>query len=250
MKKLLGVLTFSLVVTATVQSGSVFAAVTPTMNAKPTATNAPEDSEDSAVQQIKEKIEDKVEQINKSSKQAVSGILNAFNDDVMDVKDAGEKSIKISIDDTVTKYYLSSATKTQEIKRTDIKKGDNLVVFGPIIENQMSANKVFKQTPIQVVQGEITNVDSEDYFIDVVTHNKDELTINIETSTSQIIMDPKKLTTTKAGFSKYKVGDKVHIAYSQSDEELNAVRVLIIPQEYFSVPTPDPREDADTDLDS
>lgn len=192
---------------------------------------------DDTIKTIKEKIENKVEEINKTSKKVVAGILDKIEDDSLELTNEDGKGFKVSTDDTITKFFLSTVKKTQAIKRDDLEKGDKLIIFGPIIEDQISANKIFKQTPYITAQGEITNLDKDNFSIDMVTSDKEEVSLDIEESTTQRIMDTKKLTFAKAGFSKYKVGDRIHVVYVKPVKEgakASVVRTLIIPQEFFT----------------
>jgi len=199
---------------------------------------------DDTLKSIKEKIENKVDEINKSGKKVLSGILTKISNDILEIDGPDGKSLKVSTDSTVTKYFSSTTKKTEEIDKTDLEKGDLLVVFGPIIEDQISANKIISQSNYVTAQGEITSVDKDNLTIDIVTSDKEEVSLDIETATLQQIMDTKTYKISKGGFSKFKVGDKIHAVYIKpvkTSDKATTIRTLIIPQEFFSVtlsPTP------------
>ncbi len=202
---------------------------------KPTA--AEKKPIDDTIQLIKDKIEDKVEQINKSSKKVIAGNLEKVEDDTLELVQSDGKNFKVSIDSTITEFFSVVAGKTSELEKSDLEKGDHVIVFGPIIEDQISANKILRQTQYLNAQGEITSVDKDNFTLDIVTNDKEELTLDIEDKSTQRLMDAKALTLAKAGFSKYKVGDKIHVVYTKPAKEganVSALRVLIIPQEFFS----------------
>ena len=221
----------------------VNAAPPPSLKATVTPKDQAAKPIDDTIKTIKEKIENKVEEINKSSKKVVTGTFDKISDGVIELTDENGKNFKVSTDDTVTTFFSASIKKAQEIKSDDLKKGDRLVVFGPVIEDQISANKVLKQTHYITVEGEITSVDKDNFAIDMVTGDKEELSLDIEQSTTQRIMDTKDRTFSKAGFSKYKVGDRIHAVYNKPVKEgdnATAIRTLIVPQEFFAEATIEP----------
>jgi hypothetical protein len=239
-RKLLYFLLFGLLFThpelsfAQTTTPKVTAKVTP--KATPTTESKPLDD---TLKTIKEKIEDKVDEINKSSKKVVSGILQKIDDDVIELQQDGTTIYKVSIDDTVTKFFTATPKKIVAAEKNDLEKGDLLTVFGPIIEDQISANKVIQQAHYITVQGEITNVDKDNLSIDIVTHEKEEVSLDIETATLQQIMDTKSFEVVKGGFSKYKIGDKIHAVYikpAKEKDKATTIRTLIIPQEFFASP--------------
>ncbi len=207
---------------------------------------------DDTLKIIKEKIEDKVDEINKSSKKVISGVLNKIEDDTLEIQQTDGKIFKVNIDETVSKFFTASTKSLTDAEKTDLEKGDMLIVLGPLIEDQISANKIISQPDYMTVQGEITNVDADNFIVDIVTSNKDEVSLDVEKGTTQQIMDTKTLELSKAGFSKYKIGDKIHAVYikpSKEGEKATTIRTLIIPQEYFAeaatptkAATPTPKE--------
>ncbi len=215
--------------------------VAPTQKVTPTPKEEEAEKKpiDDTLKIIKEKIEDKVDEINKSSKKVIVGILNKIEDDTLELTQDNGKTFKVNIDTTVTKFFSTTLKATEEIEKTDLDKNDLIIVFGPIIEDQISANKVITQSNYITAQGEITNVDKDNFTIDIVTSDKEEVSLDIEQSTTQQIMDVKTFKLTKAGFSKYKVGDRIHAVYvkpAKDGDKATTVRVLILPQEFFAAP--------------
>ncbi|KXK11740.1 MAG: hypothetical protein UZ22_OP11002000301 [Microgenomates bacterium OLB23] len=194
---------------------------------------------DDTLQIIKDKIEEKVDQINQTSKKVVSGTLNKLEDDILELQEPSGKTFKVSIDDTVTKFFTATTKKLSPAEKTDLEKGNTLIIFGPIIEDQISANKVIQQAIYLTVQGEVTNVETDTFTVDIVTSDKEELSLNVEDAVSQQLMSTKTLDLSKATISKYKIGDKVHVVYikpAKDTDKAQVVRSLIIPQEYFAAP--------------
>lgn len=81
-------------------------------------------------------------------------------------------------------------------------------------------------------------MDSTANTIRVVTLDRADLILDIETTTTLQIMDSKTLELGKLGFSKIKIGDTVHFAYKRSetpnkDKKYTAGKIVLIPQEFF-----------------
>lgn len=208
-------------------------------NAEPTPTEAESQNLDDTIKSLKEKIEDKVEEINKSSKSIIKGIVGSISDQTIELNVGNSASYTVALDDTISSYYSASLEGRETIEATDIEEGDYLLITGPVIEDQVSANTIYRQTRYDVFHGQITALDSGAFTIDVVTQEKDEYTLDIEDDTTQLIMNSKTLALEKAGFSKFKVGDNIHFVAEISDEDatrITAIRTLIIPQEYFVDP--------------
>lgn len=257
----LALYTLLIAVFATSASSNVFAQ-TPTK--APLATTAPEDSEitpspkpdsqtESTLKSLKEKIENTVDEINKKTKKIIKGTITSIKGSTLTVKASDEKDYQVSIDDTITKMYLSSSDGQEELEQSDLKDGDYILVTGPIIENQVSANLLYQQVQYLVLQGQITAVDKEAFTVSIVTQAKDQYTLDIETHTQQFLLNSKDLTLAKAGFSKYQVGDTVHAVIVKPEgnsEKADALRIVIIPQEIFTSETLSPSKPADKDVEA
>lgn len=205
-----------------------------------TPTEKPESEADSTLKSLKEKIESKVEEINKKTKKIIKGTITSIEGSVITMKTPDEKDFQVSLDDTITKVYLSSVDGQEEMEQSDLKTGDYILATGPVIENQVSANILYKQTPYLLVQGQITAVDKEAFTVGIVTQAKDQYTLDIEKFTAQSLLNTKDLSVTKAGFSKYQVGDTIHAVILKpkgTSDKVSAIRILIIPQEFFTSET-------------
>lgn len=239
------ILSATLAVVLTFHSSSLVYAQTvtpePTAQEKAvTPTEKPESATDSTLKSLKEKIESKVEEINKKTKKIIKGTITSIKGSTITLKTPENKDFTLSIDDTITKIYLSSFDDLEELEQSDIQTGDYILATGPVIEDQVSANIVYKQTPYLLVQGQITAVDKEAFTVDIITQAKDQYTLDIEKYTTQSLLNTKDLSVTKAGFSKYQVGDTIHAVILKpkgTSEKASAVRILIIPQEFFTSET-------------
>jgi len=86
--------------------------------------------------------------------------------------------------------------------------------------------------------GRVTEIDSVNYTLKLMTPEKENYNLDIESSTKQSILNIKTLDVEKSGFSKIKEGDMIHFvvkktAYEQKDNSYSAIKILTIPQEFF-----------------
>lgn len=86
--------------------------------------------------------------------------------------------------------------------------------------------------------GKITNVNSEDFTVDMIALDKTNYTLDVQTQTSQQMLNIKTLELEKIGFSKLKEGDSIHVVVLSNLENpkttrFDAERILIVPNEYF-----------------
>ena len=207
----------------------------PVFSQSPTST--PSGSLTEEVDKLKEKVAEKVEQLKETDK-AVAGIVAELDKNEWTLTDADGKKVSISIDDTLTDFFDIAGTKTTDLKQDDIEKGDYVFVTGPEIGDSITANAVYRDQQYMVISGKITNVTSEDFTIHVLTVDKTDYILDIESKTSQKMLNIKTLETEKIGFSKLKEGDSVHVVVKGNPENTSqsrytAQRLLVIPNEYF-----------------
>ncbi|EKE14390.1 MAG: hypothetical protein ACD_12C00530G0001 [uncultured bacterium] len=104
-------------------------------------------------------------------------------------------------------------------------------------DNIITANVVLIDENFLVDSGKITEINKESYNIKVLTSDKNTYSLDIETGTKQYMVNIKTLLRETIGFSKLKEGDTVHFVVKKTGKEKNnnysAVKILIIPQEYF-----------------
>jgi hypothetical protein len=192
---------------------------------------------DKEVQDLKDKVANKVAELRQKDRKAVSGIISGVKGTTISIKSSDDVEYEIKIDDTLTKYYQVTSSK-KEIKLTDLKKDDYIIVTGPILDKSVTANTIYRDEQYIIKSGKITEVNKDDYYVKVITPTKDNYTLDIENRTIQYLMDIKTLDQNKVGFSKFKEGDVVHFIAKRTGKETEANRysaekIIIIPQEYF-----------------
>ncbi len=229
----------------TVQIVSAEATDTPTtapsVTSKPASVSATlkpsQTPEDKQVNDLKENIASKVAQLRKKDHKAVAGVITNTSSSQFTIK-SSDSSYTIKLDDTLTKYYQIVGTSKKEIKQSDIKKDNYVIVSGLMIDNAVTANVIYLDDQYFVKSGKITEVNKDDGMLKVLTSEKDTLTLDVPVKLKMQLMDSKTLATSPTTFSKVKEGDTVHFIYSSAGKEkeantYEAIKVLIIPQEFF-----------------
>ncbi len=232
MKKIILVLIASFFFTSAVNAQTLTAS--PSSSIKPSPTS----KIDKQIQNLKEKVANKVAEINKKDKKAYSGTIIRIEGDTIFFINREDTEMEAKTDDILSKFYVISGSSAKEVKRSDFKIKDYIIVSGVLSGKSITVNSVYKDENFFVKTGKISEINKTDYYLKVVTSDKDNLTIDIETYTKIKLLNIKSLEIEKSGFTKMKEGDTVHLVYKKpiDDKEQNrfsAQTILIIPQEYF-----------------
>lgn len=206
---------------------------TATPNLNPTTV----DQKD-AIQDLKEKVANKVAEIRKKNNKAVAGRVTSVSDNSLKVKTLDQNEFDVKLQTSgLTKYYQISGNQQKEIDKDNVEKDDYIIITGVIADKSVTANSVFIDQQYFSGNGKISEVDSDNFTIKVIASDKTVYSLNIETSTKQQIVNIKTLELERIGFSKIKEGDSIHFVVKVSGGEKNNVfsaeKILIIPQEYF-----------------
>jgi len=201
-----------------------------------TASSSPTIEVDKDIQQLKDKVANKVSEIRKENNKAVSGFITNIEGSLIKLSNNGEIN-KVKIDDTLTKFFKVLGTSKKEIKNSDLSNDDYAIVSGVVTDNIITANVVLIDENFLVDSGKITEINKDNYSIKILTSDKNTYSIDIETSTKQYMINIKTLAKETIGFSKLKEGDTVHFVIKKTGKEKNnnypAYKILVIPQEYF-----------------
>ena len=188
------------------------------------------------IQQLKDKIASKVSEIRKKNNKAVSGFVVRNDGDKIKINNDGEEN-EIKFDNTLTKYFKILGTQKKEIKVDDIKKNDYVIVSGVVSDNMITANIVLIDDNFLADSGKITEINKDNYYVKVISSDKNTYSLDIEIYTKLFMDNIKTLELERVGFSKVKEGDTVHFVVKKTGDEKNnnysAIKILIIPQEYF-----------------
>jgi len=140
-------------------ASSIVMAQTPSKMASSTPTVV-----DNDIQQLKDKIANKVSEIRKLNNKAVSGFVLNIDGNGMKIDNNGETN-QVKFDDTLTKAFRVLGTTKKEIKTSDIVKKDYVIVSGVVTDNIVTANVVLIDENFLVDSGKITEIDKENYNI-------------------------------------------------------------------------------------
>ena len=206
------------------------------------ATGSATGSEEKGVKQLREKIANKVEEMRKKDQRAYVGVITKIEDSSITLSNnqgSDEKKYAIKIDDTLTSVYRIVGRTKKELKKSDLKVGDYIIVTGQMLNDNLEANEVYIDEQYIVKTAKITEINKSDYYLKVITYDKDEYTLDIQSSTRQFMFNTKAKEIERMGFSGIKEGDSIHFVVSKTNpgegkekNRYDAVRILIIPQEF------------------
>jgi predicted RNA-binding protein len=227
----------ALILALTVSTPIVFAQ-TPTVaeDTTPTTTVVPTKVTDEDVDKLKEKVAKTVLGMNETAT-VTAGTITTIKGDVVTLE-TKDDDVQVTLDDALTEYFEIQGTITKEIKKDGIQKSDYIFVSGPEINGSITANTVYKDQPYISFVGKITEANSTDFTVKIVTLDKSNYTLDVQTRTTQELLNIKTLEPEKIGFSKLKEGDSIHVFVKANLENpkttrFDAERILVIPNEYF-----------------
>jgi len=197
---------------------TIVVGVSPTSEPTKTAS-ASASSEEKDVRQLREKIAQKVEEMKKDER-AYTGILTKKQDkslEILAVEGIVEKKYIINIDDTLTKLYKIVGVSKKEIKLSDIETGNYVIVLGQMLDNKIEADELLIDEQFMVRSGKISELSKSDYYYKVITFDKEEYTLDIQSLTKQFMMNLKTKEIEKTGFSKVKERDNIHFVVSKTN---------------------------------
>ena len=199
------------------------------------ASSSPQNSD---VQKLKDKLAAKVAELQKKDQKAITGLVSDNKSSKVRITAVDNSSYDLKIDDVITKIYDIASGNKKEIKVTDLKKGDYIIVTGPVSDRVVTVNFIYRDDQFLLGSGKITEVNSTNLYIKVLTPEKETVTLDIATSTKKLLADVKAFTEDTVGLSKIKEGDTVRYVVKKTGNEreknrYTTTKILIIPQEYF-----------------
>jgi len=206
------------------------------------ATNSASTAIDKGAKLLIEKLATKVEETRKKDQKAYVGLITKIEDAMMTISSINgtdEKKYSIKIDDTLTTLFRIVGASKKELKKADLKVGDYVIVTGQMLNDTLEANEIYIDEQFLVKTAKITELSKSDYYLKVITYDKDEYTLDIQNSTHQFMLNVKTKEIEQSGFSKIKEGDTVHFVVSKTNpgagkekNRYDAVRILVVPQEF------------------
>ena len=210
-----------------------------TLIPSPTLSDQSALQEDKEIQSLKEKIATKVAELREKNSKAISGIVqeSLSTQGIIKIKTGKGEDFEVKIDPDLTKFYQILGNQKKEVKAASVKKDSYILVTGIIKEKIIDANVIYLDEMFIIGLGKVIEANKEDFFIRVITSDKENYTLDVETFTKQQLLNIKLLTIENVGFSKIKEGDSIQFVVKKiTPNEVNrfpAQKILIIPQEYF-----------------
>ncbi|MCX7881458.1 MAG: hypothetical protein N2482_03050 [Patescibacteria group bacterium] len=200
-------------------------------------TTTTEEKEVNEIRSFKEKIASKVTELQKKDQKPIVGKVIEVKNDQLKIITSDREEYQVKKDEVLTKTYQISGNREKEIDFSKIEKNDYIIIVGPILEKTITANFIYIDEKIIIGSGRVIEINKSDYSLKVLTSEKEEIVLDIETSTKQLLLNIKSLVLETSGFSKIKDGDTIHFVFKDNfnnkEKRYSARKILIIPQEYF-----------------
>lgn len=254
MKKLIQLTLYCLIFTVTCfllqNSVQNVRAATPTPSPKisPTTESTPMPStlleKLKQIEILKEKIATKVAEIRQKERGAILGTVKSLDTSTIAITGKGEpQSISFS-EDTI--FYTLTPTGRTDSTVTKLKAGDSVSIFGYFdeVKKILAAKYIYQEpTPLVRLGGKITDIDKSNYTV-TVKGTQETTIVDIETTT-KISTYAITVGWAKGGFSKLKLGDRIHVLGTPNSKEPNRIsadKMYIIPAVLQTSPTPQESE--------
>lgn len=217
---------------------SFFLILTPLVSAQVTEKAAEELKE---IQNLKEKLASKVAELRSKNDRAYAGEVIGLGKDSLKIRASDNKDYQIKVDSELTKILKIQGTSKKEIDFKNLKKGDYLIATGPIDAATVNANYIYVDEQFITSSGKVSEVKASQGFIRVIGIDKETYTLDIENTTKRLLLNIKSLALETTTLAKIKSGDTLHffVKKTGSETEKNrypALKILVIPQEYFIKP--------------
>lgn len=207
--------------------------LSPTATVTPTKTNAP-NTVDHNVTALKEKIADKVEELQKKNKTTISGTITNIENRTITVEDRDSKKHLITHDDLLTKVKTITDKTVKDADFSSLKKDQYVVVTGIMLEDVFTPQTIFSFKKYDVISGKVADLNKTEFSVDILITDTRTITVDIESGTKQLSFDKASSSLKKGGFAQIKVGDYIHAVYLMPSENtfsrVSALRTILLPQ--------------------
>lgn len=208
------------------QAGDTEATATPSTSSSSAQKNIGEKL-NQQINQLKDRIASRVAELNLVEKRGSIGTVIESSESHVSFKDPAGKTRFVDVDE-ITKFSSSSAKNSFGI--SDLVKGTTISVLG--LYNKQSQRILGRFINVVVnptfISGSIEKIDKKNYQITVMTEDKKETLVDIQTATTLSTYTPEE-GIDKYGFSKLNIGDRVMITGfpdKKDDTLLVASRIL------------------------
>lgn len=214
----------------------VTVSVTPGADA-PASDSATTDPSD--LRKLRDRLASVVAQLRKKDEQVIAGQVSSLQGAVMDVETLAGSTEKITLDDTLTKYYRISGAAKEERELKDVTTGAYVVITGLRTDGSFTANEIYEDEHFESKAGRVTDMDSTDYTLRVETYDKETITVIVGRGVTIEALNVTSQTLGSGSFTQIREGDTVHIVYpvktlNQQVSSVTPTRILIVPLAYFN----------------
>lgn len=196
------------------------------------------------VQTLKENIASEVAKLSQENERAFSGFVKEdLKDDSLTLITDDDKEIKLSVLQDGVEVLSTSANSSEESELAAVGKDDYITAYGVFIDDILNTNLIYIHDKLFIASGKITDIDSRNFAVDVLTTEKDQLTLDVERSTLQQSIDLETYETNESGFSKMEIGDTIFFVIEKKlpndkSTTYSARSILRIPASFFQEVTP------------
>ncbi len=193
------------------------------------------------IENFKEKIANKVAEIQKKNgkEDLIAGFVTKKDSkQITIVNSDNQENYIIKLEELLTKFYQISGKTVKEVNFDKIDKDSYLIAVGIKEDKFLTANRIYIDENFILKTGQISEIDKEKYQLELITAEKTNYLLDIETTTKQFIINSKTNQIEAGGFSKVKQGDFVSFIakrenYDVKNNQYSAFKILVIPQEFF-----------------
>ena len=185
------------------------------------------------IKDLRERVATKVAELREKMRRAWYGEIKSISGTtIILTTKQGEKTV-LTTEETI--FLRIGAAGRRKIGLTDLTSGEKIVAFGQVDQEkgEMTAKVIIgKVFPINI-NGKVTALDVEGGTITVATLRLGSFIVDVETTTKILVWEKGK-GLTKAGLSKIKVGDRVHVngivpTKPKESNRISANRILVLP---------------------
>ncbi|MCX6730949.1 MAG: hypothetical protein NTZ55_03810 [Candidatus Roizmanbacteria bacterium] len=125
------------------------------------ASSSATSSIDKNAKQLIEKLATKVEETRKKDQKAYVGLISKMEDSAMvvsSINGADEKKYSIKIDDTLTSIFKIVGATKKELKKSNLKVGDYVIVTGQMLNDTLEASEIYVDEQFLVRTAKVTEI--------------------------------------------------------------------------------------------
>lgn len=191
---------------------------------------APTPTASSSAQELLNNLQDYLSKHPITEKRGILGKATDTSDTQIAISDVNRNIRFVDVDE-LTKFISSSSSS---FGISDIKKGDTLGIVG--LYNKESqrilARAIYEEEISSMIHGNIAQVDSQNFVVNVATDDNDQFQVSVERTTRTLSYDSVSQNLIRSGFSRLKAGEKIFVRGtpdSKNDKLVSADTIIVFP---------------------